>query len=219
MDQNQALVRDIVDRMKSVVGVSKDVDLAEHLGGARSTLSVWKRRGSIPLDECIKLATDRCISLDWLILGRGEQQVGKAGDEQDQKREDDLFVDLPLFDMAMGTTDPIQEAWWTMPRSWLVQEGLPVEDAAILRVAGDAHAGGIEDGQMVLIDRRQKPKDGVFLVVFGGALRIKRVQHMVDGSLRLTADDEAYSADLVSEKDVPGFEIIGHCYAAFRRVR
>lgn len=213
MDQNQALVRDIVDRMKSVVGVSKDVDLADHLGGARSTLSVWKKRGSIPLDECIKLALDKNISLDWLMLGRGRQQLDTGGDRGA------LFVDLPLFDMGKASTDPIQEAWWTMPRSWLEQEGLPVEDAAILRVAGDSHAGGIEDGQMVLIDRRPRPKDGVYLVVFGGALRIKRVQHMVDGSMRLTADDDAYSADLVGEKDVPGFEIIGHCYAAFRRVR
>ena len=215
MDQNQALVRDIVDRMKSVVGVSKDVDLADHLGGARSTLSVWKKRGSIPVDECLKLAREKNISLDWLMLGRGKAELGAV----DEQAESDLFVDLPLFDMAKASTDPIQEAWWTMPRSWLEYEGIAVDDAAILRVAGDAHAGGIEDGQMVLIDRRQRPKDGVFLVVFGGALRIKRVQHMVDGSLRLTADDEAYSADLVSEKDVPRFEIIGHCYAAFRRVR
>ncbi|MNU05715.1 hypothetical protein D3C72_2506130 [compost metagenome] len=59
----------------------------------------------------------------------------------------------------------------------------------------------------------------MFLVVFGGALRIKRIQHMVDGSLRLTADNDAYTADVVREEDVASFEIIGHCYAAFRRVR
>lgn len=215
MDQNQALVRDIVDRMKSVIGVSKDVDLADHLGGARSTLSVWKKRGSIPVDECIRIATEKNISLDWLMLGRGEPQLAQSGLEACSE----LFVDLPLFDMATASTDPIQEAWWTMPRSWLQVEGVPVEDAAILRVAGDAHAGGIEDGQMVLLDRRQRPRDGVFLVVFGGALRIKRIQHLVDGSLRLTTDSNDYAADLVSEKDVSEFEIIGHCYAAFRRVR
>ncbi|MCD9124010.1 helix-turn-helix domain-containing protein [Cupriavidus sp. UGS-1] len=215
MDQNQALVRDIVDRMKSVIGVSKDVDLADHLGGSRSSLSVWRKRGSIPVDECIKLALEKNISLDWLMLGRGQRDHEEpAADEGN-----DLFVELPLFDMATGSTDPLQQAWWTMPRSWLQQEGVPVEDAAILRVAGDAHAGGIEDGQMVLIDRRQRPHDGVFLVVFGGALRIRRVQHMVDGSLRLTADNDAYTADVVRDESPTSFEIIGHCYAAFRRVR
>jgi phage repressor protein C with HTH and peptisase S24 domain len=217
MDQNQALVRDIVDRMKSVVGVSKDVDLADHLGGARSSLSVWKKRGSIPLDECMRIATEQNVSLDWLILGRGEPELLSA--PRDASR-DALFVDLPLFDMGTETTDPVQEAWWTMPRSWLLQEGLPVEDAAILRVAGDGHAGGIEDGQMVLIDRRHRPNDGVYLVRFGGALRIKRVQHRVDSSLLLTSDNDAYERDQVNgDVAAADFEIIGYCYAAFRRVR
>ena len=215
MDQNQALVREIVNRMKSVVGVSKDVDLADHFGGARSSLSVWKKRGTIPLDECIRIAKEQNVSLDWLILGRGEPELPGT----DGEAHSALFVDLPLFDMSQETTDPIQAAWWTMPRTWLQQEGLPVEDAAILRVAGDGHAGGIEDGQMVLIDRRRRPTDGVYLVRFGGALRIKRVQHMVDGKLRLTADNDAYESDLVSDGEQQLFEIIGHCYAAFRRVR
>lgn len=200
--------------MKSVVGVSKDVDLADHLGGARSTLSVWKRRGSIPVEECIRIAREQNVSLDWLILGRGEPELVALAAAPGREA---LFVDLPLFDMCKETTDPVQEAWWTMPRAWLEQEGLPVEDAAILRVAGDGHAGEIEAGQMVLIDRRQRLTDGVYLVRFGGALRIKRVQHRVDGSMLLTSDNDAYERDQVSVDAVPDFEIIGYCYAAFRR--
>ncbi|MNN99396.1 hypothetical protein D3C81_2190270 [compost metagenome] len=60
----------------------------------------------------------------------------------------------------------------------------------------------------------------MYLVRFGGALRIKRVQHRVDSSLLLTSDNDAYERDQVNgDVAAADFEIIGYCYAAFRRVR
>lgn len=72
MDENKALVQAIVDRMKAVLGKTKDVEIAEHFGGSRSGPAVWKLRGSIPMNECIELALQHDVSLDWLVLGRAE---------------------------------------------------------------------------------------------------------------------------------------------------
>jgi phage repressor protein C with HTH and peptisase S24 domain len=79
----------------------------------------------------------------------------------------------------------------------------------------------IQDGQMVVVDRRSRDSDGVYLVRFldTNTVRFKRVQRMWDGSLRLSNDNPAYAVDVVSLDDVDRIEFIGYCHASVQSVR
>lgn len=214
MNQNTTSVADIVDRMKAVYGFKTDAELAAHFGGSRSGPSVWKKRGSIPFDECITIALERNISLDWLILGRGPGpgllgQCDEAGDAAQATHVEVPVVDLPNFDIS---------EMWKLPRAWLEREGLSIDDTMIVRIAGDAMADTLLNGQLVIVDRRPRDADGVFLVRFADRVRIKRVQRMVDGSTRLSSDNPAYAVETIPA-GVDQVEFIGFCHSTVTTIR
>lgn len=64
-------IEDVISRLKFVFSAKTDTELADSMGIAKTTLSSWKQRGSIPYAECVSVAKAREISLDWLLLGRG----------------------------------------------------------------------------------------------------------------------------------------------------
>lgn len=215
MDHNKKFVEAIVDRMKKVIGVTRDKELADYLGGSKSGPAVWKVRGTIPFEECIALAQKHGVSLDWLILGRGDDTTGVPDAECDSP----IYVELPVFDMATFSQRDISNLFtWRMPRAWLEQEGLDAAEAIVMRVVGDTMEGTIRDGQLVIIDRRPRDADGVYLVRFGGALRIKRMQRMVDGSVRLSNDNQVYAVDTIPGDD-SNIEVIGYCHSTLSLVR
>jgi len=71
-------VADQVDRLKKVFRVKTDVALAERLGKDKNTVSVWRRRKSIPLDVFRKVSVDESVSIDWLESGVGSMELQSA---------------------------------------------------------------------------------------------------------------------------------------------
>jgi hypothetical protein len=71
-------VADQVDRLKKVFRVKTDVALAERLGKDKNTVSVWRRRKSIPLDVFRKVSVDESVSIDWLVSGVGSMELQSA---------------------------------------------------------------------------------------------------------------------------------------------
>lgn len=64
----------ILERLKAITNSQSDSELARTLGISAQTLSTWKVRNSIPYKMLLELALNRGLSLDWLLLGEGEQQ-------------------------------------------------------------------------------------------------------------------------------------------------
>jgi hypothetical protein len=216
MEQNKPSVTDIIDRMKTVLGITMDKELSEALGGSRGFISVIKNRGSIPYEECITLALDRGISLDWLLLGRGTKEAGGAVPVAPIPAH---LVELPFMDLE--DVELRNQENWYVGRDWLGLQGLAADATVAVRVVGDAMENTLPEGQVVLVDLEQQSADGVYLVRFGGAgaAYFRRVQHMADGSLRLSCDNPAYADDIVPAADRGQLNIIGCCHSVVRVVR
>lgn len=206
--------------MKAVTGVSSDSGLSEFFGGHKTMISNKKVRGSIPYEEASQLAIDHGISLDWLILGRGEAPDGvvapiASADEVSSGAE---FVEVPLYDLQAAAGDGRLFSEETVKsvlhfrRDWMVAEGLHAKDLVALDVAGDSMDGTLQEGDTVLVNRAVRSRDGVFLLRMGEGLRIKRVQWLVDGSVRLSSDNELYEPETVHPENLGQIEIIGHCH-------
>ena len=185
----------------------------------------------VPIMEAIEIALKHNISLDWLILKRGKGPELESEAEQPEGAQPDSssavletvadvagYVDLPVLDMATFNSTTKDRAW-KVPRIWLDQEGLTVDETVMVRAVGDPMEPTIVDGEMVVVDRRVRDTDGVFLVRFGETVRFKRIQRMVDGSIRLSNDNPAYTVDVVKKGDEDTIEIIGYCHASVRSVR
>lgn len=215
MEQNKAFVTAIIDRMKTVLGVQLDKEVSELLGKSRGFVSVLTNRGTVPYAECVTLAIEKNISLDWLILGRGVKDIEGAPVVPIQAP---YLAELPFFDAA-SWGDALEGQSWYVPRYWLELQGMPPGDTIAVRVVGDVMEPTLSDGQVVLVNVEQRAVDGVYLVRFGDSVHFRRVQHMADGSVRLTCDNLAYASETVQAADRGLLQLIGYCHSLVKAVR
>lgn len=70
----KVVIDQVIDRMKYVLGVEHDVQLARALGVAQNVISGWKRRSSVPWQTLLKLHDklhdEYGVCLNWLVLGQ-----------------------------------------------------------------------------------------------------------------------------------------------------
>ncbi len=70
-------VDDALNRLKKLVGVYSDAELARSLGLTASNISSWRRRKSLPYKKCIEVAAEHGVSLDWLLFGQKDSASDK----------------------------------------------------------------------------------------------------------------------------------------------
>lgn len=211
----------LINRMKDVLGVAMDKDVAEHFGINQASVTNWRKRGTIPIDQCIQLRQEKGVSLDWLVLGLGEGEVDETYVSQ---TGDPNYTEIPLYDVEVSAGNGSifdQEqisSYLKFRNDWLAREGLHAKDLVAVRVSGDSMEGTLFDGDIVVIDRSKKKPDGVFAIRMGDALRIKRLQKMTDGSLRVFSDNATYERETIHPENMNQVEIIGQCYWRAGRV-
>lgn len=71
-----------IDRALSATGSKSDSELARFLGLAQSSVSGFRKRGWLPLEQYIKVAEQTDTPLDWLILGKGEAKAAALPPEE-----------------------------------------------------------------------------------------------------------------------------------------
>lgn len=102
----------VLARLKSVLGVTSDAELAIALETSPQTVSSWKRRDSIPYALCVELSSSYGVSLDWLLKGEDtgrpvsalneepHQTKASASEEQLTPREQAILGLLRSLDEA-----------------------------------------------------------------------------------------------------------------------
>ena len=97
-------------------------------------------------------------------------------------------------------------------RDWLSRVlGITHNDIVLVEVRGDSMADTLQDGDLVLIDRRQNTLDvsAVFVLRVNDALLVKRVQHNFDGSVTIKSDNSRYDPVTKSGRQLKDLQIVG----------
>ncbi|WP_022962457.1 helix-turn-helix domain-containing protein [Halopseudomonas pelagia] len=74
----------ILGRLMDIYQVKKHIDLCKKLNLSPQTLSTWRGRNKVPFELCVKVALDKDVSLDWLLLGRDEGAATNTPDTQNR---------------------------------------------------------------------------------------------------------------------------------------
>ncbi|MDO1510904.1 MULTISPECIES: LexA family transcriptional regulator [unclassified Neisseria] len=209
----------ILDRAKISINAKTDLALAKFLGVNASTIAGYKQRETVPLEQCIKISELTGVSLDWLVLGKGEK------DEHQYSTSSDTIL-IPLYSTLAGTEDDAFFDYANIIRhvpfdaTWLKREGLKPQNLVCLPIKGNSMIPSLIDGDIILIDRARQHGDGVFVLRIGNELRIKRIQWLANGSLRISSDNPLYQPEILSptELDNTQFSIIGMCHTKIGRV-
>lgn len=212
-----------IDRAKEALNVSSDYELAKILGITHSAVAGYRRReNSLPLAQCLKVSELAGKTLDWLILGKGSDT-----DTASKKSVTSIpnIVLVPLYDVPVSaghgsffdTENIIQQI--PFDTEWLEREELIAGQLACLPIKGDSMSPGLKTSDIVLIDLTHQRGDGVFVLRLNGALRIKRLQWLADGRLRISSDNPIYETEYVDPASPPDdFAIIGFCHTKIGRV-
>lgn len=210
----------MLERAKLALSASSDKDFAHKLGINASTVVGYKQRGVVPLEQCIKIAEQTGVSLDWLILGKGESDKNTAAGKTTPS-----VVLVPLYDVPVsaghGSFFDAENIIQQIPfdAEWLEREELIAGQLACLPIKGDSMSPGLKTSDIVLVDLTHQRGDGVFVLRLNGALRIKRLQWLADGRLRISSDNPIYETEYVDPNTPPDdFAIIGFCHTKIGRV-
>ena len=132
---------------------------------------------------------------------------------------------VPLYDVPVSaghgsffdTENVIQQI--PFDAEWLEREDLIAGQLACLPIEGDSMSPGLKTSDIVLVDLTHQRGDGVFVLRLNGALRIKRLQWLADGRLRISSDNPIYETEYVDPNTPPDdFAIIGFCHTKIGRV-
>ena len=208
-----------VDRAKKALGVTTDLAMAQALGVHATVIGGYKKRESVPLEQCIKIADKTGVDLNWLILGKGIAPDGTSTFTSSD------FIKIPVYDIQASAGnghhnefEVIIDELWLSPE-WVHQQGLYVKDLFCVEVLGDSMAHPpslIMPKDKVLINRAVIDDDGVFLVRVGAALRLKRLQWLVDGRVTLISDNPIYQPETIDPENMgEAFQVLGHAHSKF----
>jgi len=205
----------IIHRMREVIGAKNDGLVGEYVGASKQAVYNWKNRGSIPIEYCVKFCIKSGKSLDWLIFGEAAQGFSERAAGYFL---DDEYSEIPVYDIEASAghgslfDQELISGYLKFRKDWLAREGLHSKDLVAIRVTGDSMDGTLSDGDTVLIDRSRTKPDGVFAIRIGDGLRIKRLQEMTDGSLRVSSDNPMYQPEVIHPENMEQVEIVGQCY-------
>lgn len=218
-----AITDQIMQRMREVVGVDSDYKLAKHIGKSTGALSNWRRRGTIPIDECISLSVSHGVSLDWLILGKGSREsdstsTGQQGMSVSSSPKEGLCA-ISMYDIEAAAGDGRSleqeniETTLYFEGAQLAAQGLDPAHIVGVKVRGDSMESTLADGDWVLVDRSDRPDrpEGVFLLLVDGERRIKRVQRVAGGAWVLISDNSHYQPEMIPPDKMMAVELLGRC--------
>ena len=212
--------RGMLDRLAVLVKeAGGPVAAARALSVSRNTVDLWlKGKSKVPLDGATRLAQLRGRTLDWLVLGAVEDK-GQMQLHSNDVPVPDGFVPVPVlsvqasagsgaiaipFDGDTGNVVAFRE-------TWLRTLGFLPGRVYILWAVGDSMQPTIRDGDMLLVDRAidQVIDDGIYVLVVGSRVMVKRIQTRLNGSVVLKSDNARYDEETIPADEVPSLIVEG----------
>lgn len=83
---NALEVEKIILRIKKIFNVEQDKDLQTILGLSRGQAANWRSRGSLPLEQALKIRRLKGVSLDWIYFGEGAAQYNTASNDTEKQQ-------------------------------------------------------------------------------------------------------------------------------------
>ncbi|SIP95181.1 S24 family peptidase [Bosea sp. TND4EK4] len=205
-------------RFKEVLETIPSLQTASELVGySTQQIAKWRDgKARLPFKAAATLARAANRSVDWLAFG-AESLSTAMSHRLERVADNDDVVTIPLLDVIASAGPgvenpfPLEVDQLPFPKRWLTELGVPERYARFLGARGDSMEPTIRDGAICLADTRfQTPRiEGVYALVDGNDVRIKRIGRGWEGKIVLISDNERYASDTLSAPDGEALRIAG----------
>ena len=185
------------------MGTDSARKFADSVGIKPSTFQSILERGTLSVDNLVRISAEKGVSLSWLATGEDEGASEPATSERS--------VLLPRYNVhasaGNGTVVLSEDItdFLTVSRSLIERIAPPGARLGIIAATGDSMFPTVQDGDLLIIDfsvgRPHVDAGGVFVVSYAGGLFVKRLQVMVDGTIQIISDNPAYAPERI-ERDM-----------------
>ncbi len=214
--------------LRRALGDTEREEFAERLGVSAASLARYERGDSSPNAEVLEsYCLQYGVDLHWLIAGQGSM-FGEDKMESSIAKPSDAAASsnhraIPHFDIRAaagnGSAEMVVDAssYVVFDHTWFQRYVPPRAVLGVLEVEGDSMAPTLMSGDMVVVNMEERAisealkQGGIFVFSVRGDFRIKRLQPMINGDLRMISDNPRYEtetldADMVAEN----LQIQGH---------
>jgi len=195
--------------------------ISERTGIPLSSIDRYCRNQSAPPATRLGEIARACgVSSDSIIFGEGIGPLLAGIQTQlitSIANDDDEVASIPLLDVIASAGPGIENPFplaidhLPFPKRWLEELGLQERHARFLGARGDSMEPTILDGAICLADIRfQVPRiDGVYALIDGNDVRIKRIARGWEGKIVLISDNERYESETLAAPEAEALRIAG----------
>ena len=178
-----AAVKPLQDAAKAVAALSLPAHEARLLQELLHYTFAGDRDRALPLIEKLGLAT---------VPRRAARASAGNGSVTDV--DDDAVVGYMAFEA-----------------SWLRAIGLRPGNATVISVDGDSMSPTLVDGDLILVDTSlvERHVSGVYVIVKGRTLHVKRLHFLLDGSIEIRSDNADYKTETMCGAEFDQLHIVG----------
>ena len=178
-------------------------DIASALGISAENLSMMKRRGKLPVKEILDFCAKRSISINWLLYDQHPHSL----EEPTEK-----YIYLKYFKEINASAGGGAFNYETKMEKIVLDRELiriigaagRLRDIEAINLIGDSMEPTLKDGSMVFVDTSQTDikNGGIFVIVTGMGLFVKRVVLKLGGKVVLLSDNKEYAQEELSVDDI-----------------
>ncbi|TPI09177.1 S24 family peptidase [Mesorhizobium sp. B4-1-1] len=175
--------------------------------------------GSLPgLDKLLEIAEHTNVTLDWLAANRGPMRPGSTIMISGGSGTPEGFVSVPKLDIrpsagagSMAVYEESEPDIFAFREEWLRRIGVSPKFARLMVAQGDSMRETINDGDLMIVDIsiREFIGEAIYVLVYGGLVRLKRLQLLRSGVLLLKSDNREYATEEVPLAEQPELIIGG----------
>ena len=211
-------INEIIEKIKDILSNELnnkrvfDKDVAAALNLSKQSLSILKKKNSIPYEEIAKFCAIRKISINWVLF----DQAPKSLEEQTNKYSRIKYFNeinasaggggfnyddnYELLSIDKKLLDSLYKSNNSNPESIIA-----------LNVIGDSMEPTLLNKEVILFDKNNIDisKGGIFIVSTNIGLLVKRVSLKLDGSIELISDNKNYNSEIIQKSELDSIQILG----------
>jgi hypothetical protein len=204
-------IKDILRRIKELLGIRTDIELAVVMAVDYRRIQNWKLRNTVPTDIIIALCSSKGLGLEYILTGNkahmGRYQYGNCGLAYLFNRQSPLIahnrVRPPNKKFVKYDSHGNLECSFESPQivdmlspetNWLIHSlGVKPKDFMLMRIVDDSMFPWVQDGDLVFVDTSQKNtfNGGVLALRYSdGIMLLRRIYRNPDGTLLAKTDTD-----------------------------
>ena len=211
-------IKEVISRIKEVLGVEKQKEIAEKLGVSPSAIDNWHRRKKIPEKSLLKISQMTDTTIDWLLTGKGRKELIKSHEALMLLDEEKYFYSFDILRLNASAGHGIEHFDIEVedePEKIKISKNFfktPLNQQVIkvIEVQGDSMEPTIKDGSYILIDTTKTDTiDGIYAILLDNEIFVKRLQFNIDKTISIISDNKNYKEQLYKPSSDIYFKILG----------